>query len=535
MSTSAKVEAAEIDLSIIVVSWNTAEMLDRCLRSIEAAPSNPQLEVIVVDNASTDDSRDLVTERHPEALLIRNSDNRGFGPAVNQGLVHARGRHLLLLNSDTVVHGDVLAQTVQYLDEHPDVGALGCAVRDEHGHLQPTCFREPSVLNAALQLTGLSKLERPWAGRERLAGWRRDDERDVEVVTGCYLAVPRRVVDEVGLLDEAYLFYGEETDWCRRMRLAGWRVRFAPIGEIVHVGGASAERLDHYREILLAAAKVRFVTKHRGQVAGWAEFGLLWAVALSRVLGWTAVAALRRTRAARRRRDHFVRVVRDFGAVRPALRGGIVPLAPTTRVANNAIHLAEPTIQAGEAEIDGYVCFSAQDWWYFSEGHSDFQLMKRVAREKPVLLVNSLGMRMPKPGGTSAPWSRIRRKIRSATRGLTAPLADVPGFHVFTPVFLPIYGRGLAGEAQPGLVLARCDARCVASASSRPAVVVTLPTAWPIARQLPRARTIVYRSDRYSALPEADGALVADLEREMLRPPTWLCSPAPRCSTTKAR
>ena len=231
-------------------------------------------------------------------MLIQNSDNRGFGPAVNQGLVHAPGRHLLLLNSDTVVHGDVLARTVQYLDEHADVGALGCTVRDEHGHLQPTCFREPSVLNAALQLTGLSKLEQPWVGRERLAGWARDDERDVEVVTGCYLAVPRRVVEDVGLLDEAYLFYGEETDWCRRMRQAGWRVRFAPIGEIVHVGGASAERLDHYREILLAAAKVRFVAKHHGRLAGWAEFGLLWAVALSRVLGWTTVAGLRRTQAA---------------------------------------------------------------------------------------------------------------------------------------------------------------------------------------------------------------------------------------------
>lgn len=169
-----------------------------------------------------------------------------------------------------------------------------------------------------------------------------------------------------------------------------------------------------------------------------------------------------------------------------------------------------------ESDVQGYICFSAQDWWYFNRGHSDFQLMTRVAQRHPVLLVNSLGMRMPTRATTSTPWHRIMRKIRSASRGLRRPVADLPNFHVFTPLFLPIYGDGVASRINRNLVAAQVRLAARIVGIGRPAVVVTLPTAWPVARRIPRSRTVVYRSDRYSALPEANGSLVSALERQLL-------------------
>lgn len=165
---------------------------------------------------------------------------------------------------------------------------------------------------------------------------------------------------------------------------------------------------------------------------------------------------------------------------------------------------------------DGFVCFSAQDWWYFNRGHSDFQLMTRVARTRPVLLVNSIGMRMPTRGTTSAPLVRIRRKVRSALRGLRRPVADLPSFHVFTPLFLPVYGDGPAARINQALVLIQVRAAAWWLGIHRPALIVTLPTAWPVARRMGRARTVAYRSDRYSALPEADGSMVAALEADLM-------------------
>ncbi|MCZ7627703.1 MAG: hypothetical protein M5U19_00705 [Microthrixaceae bacterium] len=165
---------------------------------------------------------------------------------------------------------------------------------------------------------------------------------------------------------------------------------------------------------------------------------------------------------------------------------------------------------------DGYVSFSAQDWWYFTRGHSDFQLMTRVAQHDPVLFINSLGMRMPRPGASSTPFARMGRKLASVARGLKAPLKDTPDFHVLTPLFLPVYGDGFISRLNGWLVATQVRAAMRRIGIRRPAVVVTLPTAWPVARRLDRCSTIVYRSDRYSALPEADTSVVEALERDML-------------------
>ena len=149
-----------MDLSIIIVNWNTRDMLRNCLASIPGQ-DGLQKEIIVIDNASEDGSAAMVAAEFPEARLIRNSANLGFATATNQGLRVARGRHQLLLNSDTLVLGDVLTASVRYMDANPDIGMMGCKVLNEDGTTQMTCSLYPSFFNLLLQTLGLNRLRRP--------------------------------------------------------------------------------------------------------------------------------------------------------------------------------------------------------------------------------------------------------------------------------------------------------------------------------------------------------------------------------------
>jgi GT2 family glycosyltransferase len=260
----------------------------------------------------------MVAAEFAEARLIRNAANRGFAAANNQGFAVARGRHVLLLNSDTVVHGQVLARSVAWLDAHPEAGAMGCRVLNTDGSVQLTCSMYPSILNQLLQTSGLWKLRRPrFFGRYLMTDWRRDSERAVDTVSGCYLMVRARVIQEVGPLDEAFFFFGEETDWCRRMRDAGWKLVFAPVGEITHHGSASARKLDHRRDVMLTQALVRLHLKH----AGLAPAAAAWAIGagfnLSRAAFWSLRRALGDRRAAERAR-HFRGVVAHLRDAWPA-------------------------------------------------------------------------------------------------------------------------------------------------------------------------------------------------------------------------
>lgn len=307
-----------MDLSIVIVNWNTRDMLRSCLASISRQPGL-QTEVIVVDNASEDGSADMVAEEFPGVRLIRNGANLGFATATNQGLRIAGGRHLLLLNSDTLVLGDVLADSVRYMDEHPDVGMMGCKVLNEDGTTQMTCSLYPSFLNLLLQTLGLNRLERPrWLRRYQMLDWARDDERDVEVISGCYLVARREAVAQVGLLDESFFLYGEETDWCRRCAEGGWRLVFAPIGNIVHFGSGSSRKLNYRRDLMLSEGTVRLHRKHGGRPAALSVWLLLLVFNLSRSAYWSLRSVADSSDAARSRASHFRQVVRHFTRAWPA-------------------------------------------------------------------------------------------------------------------------------------------------------------------------------------------------------------------------
>jgi Predicted glycosyltransferases len=297
----------DIDLSIVVVSYNTREMTRECLASVFANAGSLALQVIVVDNDSRDGSVEMIRAEFPQVELIANDQNRGFAAANNQGFRLARGEFVLLLNSDTVVLGDVLSASVRYMREHPRAGAFGCRVLNTDRTTQPTCSGYPTLGRLALQASGLDRLMPRLLDRYLLRHWQRDSEREVEVISGCYLMVRRQVIEQVGGLDEQFFFFGEETDWCRRIARAGWQLRFAPVGEIIHHGGGSVRKLNYRRDVMLTAALVRLHRKNGGRLAALAAFLILFGFNLSRMLwwsGWALAAASARERAA-----HFRQVV----------------------------------------------------------------------------------------------------------------------------------------------------------------------------------------------------------------------------------
>jgi len=228
------------DLSIIVVNYNTAHLLDEMFAAVEAATGALSVQTIVVDNASRDGSAALLSERYPDVELIANTENVGFGRANNQALARARGRYLLLLNTDAFVAAGGIERTVRYLDAHPEVHVLGVRLVGRDGTLQPSCRYFPTPWNEFLVRTGL---ERVFRGTRLVDDMRWDHAsvRECDWVPGCYLLLRKAVVDRIGLFDPRYFLYYEEVDHCRADKAIGGKVVYYPDTTVVHIGGESAK------------------------------------------------------------------------------------------------------------------------------------------------------------------------------------------------------------------------------------------------------------------------------------------------------
>lgn len=261
-----------IDLSIIIVSWNVAELLAACLESIQAgttdddSPRNKlRVEVIVVDSASSDHTTAMIRERYPSVKLLRQTENLGFTRCNNIGLRAAAGRHLMLLNPDTEVIGDALPQMVGYLDAHPAVGIVGPRTLNSDGATQSTRRRFPGLLVGFLESTWLQ----PYAPKSLLDyyyvnGEADDAVLDVDWMQGSALMARREVYEQIGGLDEGYVMYSEEVDWCRRAKNAGWRVVYLGTARIIHHGGKSTEQVVARSHIYFQQSKLRYFRKYHG-------------------------------------------------------------------------------------------------------------------------------------------------------------------------------------------------------------------------------------------------------------------------------
>ncbi len=254
-----------MDVSVIIVNWNTKKLLRDCLSSVYEHVGDVDYEIIVIDNASTDGSAEMVKNDFRQVILVENPDNRGFATANNQGMAVAKGRYVLLLNSDTVVLDNAIANTVRFSDENPQAAVTGCRVLNPNRTLQRTCFMFPSILNMLLSSTYLYKLfpKNRFFGREHMTWWDRSDVRQVDVVTGCFMLVRREAIEQVGVMDEQFFMYGEETDWCYRFWKKGWKVMFAPVGEIIHFGGASSKQVKLEMIQQLRSSILLFMKKNR--------------------------------------------------------------------------------------------------------------------------------------------------------------------------------------------------------------------------------------------------------------------------------
>jgi GT2 family glycosyltransferase len=238
-SISAASEAAP-DVSIVVVNYNTGYLLDRMFAALDAAKASVNIEVVVVDNASTDDSLEILRNRYPFVELIENATNVGFGRANNQAMSKVRGRYMLLLNTDAFVASDTLEKTVAFMNNNASCGVLGVKLIGGDGTLQPSCRYFPTPWNVFLQRSGFSR----FFPNHRLIDdmkWDHASIRPCDWVPGCYYLARSEVIRQVGLFDPRFFLYYEEVDHCRAVRAAGWQVIYYPFTEVVHIGGESAK------------------------------------------------------------------------------------------------------------------------------------------------------------------------------------------------------------------------------------------------------------------------------------------------------
>jgi GT2 family glycosyltransferase len=227
--------AQSVDLSIVLVNWNTLEVTSDALESIEKFTKGISYEVFVVDNGSTrDQSAKVLPERFPWVRFIANPDNRGFSRANNQAIRRARGRYILLLNNDTIQIENALGKAVEYMDQHLDVGALGITHLnvDTERSYQPSFFDFPRPWSDVRDLLGFAEPERPSTPDYTT-------EKDVDWVVGSFLLMRRACYEDVGELDERFFMYNEDVDWCFRARRSGWKVRYWPGAQMIHIGSAT--------------------------------------------------------------------------------------------------------------------------------------------------------------------------------------------------------------------------------------------------------------------------------------------------------
>ncbi|MEN3335994.1 MAG: hypothetical protein V7641_5359 [Blastocatellia bacterium] len=230
-------------LSIVIVNWNTRDALHHCLASLFKHSRSLTLEVIVVDNASADDSLDMLKANFPQVRIIANKMNLGFARACNQGMRAARGRLLLLLNSDTYVRDEVIARMTTYLLSRPDVAMAGCQLQYPDGCIQHTAFRSLSILRSLFEDLWLYKLLPAARRADVLLGgyWQSDAEKEVDWLAGAFLMLRREVFEQTDGFAEDFFMYGEDSEWCMRIRRAGGRIMFNPLGVVYHVGSVSAD------------------------------------------------------------------------------------------------------------------------------------------------------------------------------------------------------------------------------------------------------------------------------------------------------
>jgi len=286
------------DLSIIIVNWNTEELTRQCIRSIYDTLHDITFEVWVVDNNSSDGSVDMIKKEFQKVSLIENSRNEGFARANNQALKIIAGKYALLLNSDTIVLGNALSKMKEFMDAHQHVGVLGCKLLDKNSNLQLSAAWFHSLWSLIfggdvlpLALSRILRLKR-FPGQCFLNETQHAILQEVDWVVGACMWVRVSVLCTAGLLDENLFMYGEEIEWCYRIKKAGWSVMYFPDAQIFHLGGGSGNAGSQEPMSRSIFAQRYVFHKHHGLISSSIYDCLKFLSSLAKIVIWGVVAVV---------------------------------------------------------------------------------------------------------------------------------------------------------------------------------------------------------------------------------------------------
>jgi N-acetylglucosaminyl-diphospho-decaprenol L-rhamnosyltransferase len=304
-------------VSIVIVNWNSAEFVRRCIDSIRRDTGDLAYEIIVVDNASYDGCGPMLQQHCPDAIYIQSDRNRGFAKANNLGFEASRGESLLFLNPDTEVIGPAIVQLHCALQQLPGAGAVGAKLLNADGSVQASCIQSfPTVINQVLdfeylrrkwpesELWGMAALHRPTASVAQ-----------VEVISGACLMVRREVFQRVGRFNENYFMYAEDADLCYQVRCAGWKNYYVPDATVVHFGGSSSRQAaSSFSAVMMRESIWQFLRRTRGAYAG---IFYRWAMALAAIFRLGLLGVLMPIQAVRRPARIFPSPIRKWWAILP--------------------------------------------------------------------------------------------------------------------------------------------------------------------------------------------------------------------------
>jgi GT2 family glycosyltransferase/O-antigen ligase len=464
--------AAVTDVVVALVTYNSENVLRDCLASLPAAMEGLSYEVIVADNASSDST--TTSAREAGAHVIDLGGNRGYSAGVNAVVAQSESQAVLVLNPDVRLHPGSVRPMFAALSGI-DVGAAAPRIVTPDGALDPSLRRESTVLRAF----GEAVLGGDRAGRFDALGEvvTKPDVYDhaafPDWASGAVLLVSRRCLHEVGPWDESFFLYSEEKEFLLRARDLGYVLRYVPDATATHLRGDGATSTE--LRPLMMRNKVSLYRLRRG-----------WLRSIPFRLGLLLNEVIRS------------------------------PRRPAHRAAAKALATSKP-LEVEQNKPPDYLCFAGLDWWAHGRAHNDFQLMVEVAKTRRVLVVNSIGMRVPLPGRSTMPMRRIFRKARSVGKLIRQPLPDRPEFHVMTPISIPVSASKAGRELNARFVRLQVNSAMRYLGLRKPVVFVTVPTAWEVVRAMPRRCTIYNRSDIHSAFKEADQKRIRALENTLLR------------------
>jgi GT2 family glycosyltransferase len=252
------------DVSLVIVNWNTKDLVLKCIKSAFETREAFSQEIIVVDNASSDGSAEAIERDYPEVIVIRNEENYGFARANNIGIARSKGRYICLVNSDVQVLGRTIGYLIDYMDQNPRVGIAGPKILWPDLTLQDSCRKFPTLWTKLCETVALNRLvpnSIVFSG-EHMQSFAHDRIMKVDSLAGCFMMIRKTALKEVGLFDEEYFIYSEETDLCKRFSADGWDIEFLPEVCVVHHHAASTAKDPVRFAIMQQRSLLKYWTKH---------------------------------------------------------------------------------------------------------------------------------------------------------------------------------------------------------------------------------------------------------------------------------